>query len=182
MCFDNTLFICDYSMSNQISSTKQELNTPQHQVTKVSSFAEVWECPLTGEKSLHATVTFKQGDIISPFGVKEILKEPNYLTLQLNEQEHILVNPECLRYINHSCDPKVLFDTTNMVVTCLSQIEVGEEITFFYPSTEWSMAQEFDCHCKTQRCLGRIQGAAHLHPDILQTHQLSDHIKQLSGK
>jgi hypothetical protein len=166
-------------MSNQIFSTKEELNTPQHQVTKVSSFAEVWECPLTGEKSLHATVTFKPGDIISTFGAKEILPDPNYLTIQLNEQEHIRITPEFLQYINHSCHPNVFLDTTNMVVTCLNQIEVGEEMTFFYPSTEWSMAQEFDCHCGTQGCLGQIQGAAHLHPDVLQTYQLNDYIQQL---
>jgi len=166
-------------MRNQISSSKKELTIIQHKITKVSSLTEVWECPLKGEKSLHATLTFKPDDIIASFGSKEILTEPNYLTVQLNEQEHILLTPEFLQYINHSCNPNVLFDTTNMVVTCLSQIEVGEEITFFYPSTEWSMAQEFDCHCGTQGCLGRIQGAAHLHPDILLTYHISDYIKQL---
>ncbi|MBR8839241.1 MAG: SET domain-containing protein [Stigonema ocellatum SAG 48.90 = DSM 106950] len=166
-------------MTNQIFSTKEELTTTQHKVTKVSSFAEVWECPLTGEKSLHATVNFIPGDIISNLKAKEILTYPNYLTVQLNEQEHILFTSEFLHYINHSCDPNVFFDTTKRVLTCLRKIEVGEEMTFFYPSTEWSMAQEFDCHCGTQGCLGRIQGAAHLPPAILQTFQISDYIKQL---
>ena len=166
-------------MTNQTFSTKEDLTTPQHQVTKVSSLAEVWECPLTSVKSLHATVTFNPGDIISTFGAKEILTEPNYLTVQLNNQEHILLTPEFLQYINHSCEPNVFFDTTKKVVTCLRKIDEGEEMTFFYPSTEWSMAQEFDCHCGTQGCLGRIQGAAHLHPDILPKYQISKHIKQL---
>ena len=166
-------------MTNQTFSTNKDLTTPQYQVTKVSSFAEVWKCTLTSVKSLHATVTFNPGDIISTFGAKEILTEPNYLTMQLNNQEHILLTPEFFQYVNHSCEPNVFFDTTKNVVICLRKIDEGEEITFFYPSTEWSMAQEFDCHCGTQGCLGRIQGAAHLHPDILQKHQISKHIKKL---
>jgi hypothetical protein len=149
----------------------------QHKATKVSSFAEVWECVQSGEKSLHAMVPFMPGDIIYPFAAKETLTAPNYLTVQLNEQEHILLNPEFLQYINHSCDPNVFFDTTNKVVTCLREIEVGEEMTFFYPSTEWSMDQKFECHCGTERCLVSIQGAAHLHPDVLNTYQLSAYIQ-----
>ncbi len=166
-------------MRNQISSSSEELTIIQHKITKVSSWAEVWECPLTGEKSLHATANFIPSDIISNFQAKEILTEPNYLTVQLNDQEHILLTPEFLQYINHSCAPNVFFNTTKKVVTCLKKISVGEEMTFFYPSTEWSMAQEFDCNCGTQGCLGRIQGAAHLHPDILLTYQISDYIKEL---
>lgn len=27
-------------------------------------------------------------------------------------------------------------------------LKEGDELTFFYPSTEWSMAQPFDCLCK----------------------------------
>ncbi|MDF5734600.1 MAG: SET domain-containing protein-lysine N-methyltransferase [Nostoc sp. S13] len=169
-------------MKNQIFSTNEELTTSQHEITKVSSFAEVWECPLTGEKSLHATVNFFPGEVISNLITKEILKYPNYLTVQLNEQEHIMFTSEFLHYINHSCDPNVFFDITNRVATCLRKIEVGEEMTFFYPSTEWSMAQEFDCNCGTQACLERIQGAAHLPPAILQSYQLSDYIKQLVFK
>ena len=149
----------------------------QYKVTKVSSFAELWECPQTNEKALHATVTLMPGDLISTFGAKETLTAPNYLTVQLNEQEHILLAPEFLQYINHSCEPNVFFDTTNMVVTCLREIEVGEEMTFFYPSTEWSMDQKFECHCKTAVCLNSIQGAAHLHPDILKKYQLSAYIQ-----
>ncbi|MEG4836978.1 SET domain-containing protein-lysine N-methyltransferase [Microcoleus sp. B9-D4] len=165
-------------MTHIVFSHQKKLTEIQHKVTKVSSFAEVWECPTTGNKSLQATVSFAPGDIISIFRAKERLTEPNYLTVQLNEQEHIMLAPEFLQYINHSCNPNVFFDTTHRVLRCLSQIEVGEEMTFFYPSTEWCMAQTFDCDCKTQKCLGRIQGALHLHPAILQAYQLSDYIKQ----
>lgn len=157
---------------------QKKLTDLQHKITKVSSIAEIWECPTTGNKSLHASVTFIPDEVIYTFGSKEILNEPNYLSMQLNEQEHIMLAPEFLQYINHSCNPNVFFNPTDLVVTCLRRIEVGEEMTFFYPSTEWSMAQPFDCDCKSQKCLGRIQGALHLHPAILQTYKLSNYIKQ----
>jgi hypothetical protein len=149
----------------------------QHKITKISSFAEVWECNQSGQKSLHARVRFQEGDYISSLGAKETLTAPNYLTVQLNEQEHILLDPDFLQYINHSCQPNVIFDTTNKVVTCLRKIEAGEEMVFFYPSTEWSMAQKFECHCGTEKCLGLIKGAAYISPDILKKYHLSDYVQ-----
>lgn len=158
-------------------SMKKQFTTSKYKVTKVSDFSEIWECPLSGAKSIHATTNFLPDHTISSFGAKEILPEPNYLTVQLNEHEHIMLSPVFLQYINHSCTPNVFFDTTNLLVSCLRKIEVGEEMTFFYPSTEYSMAQGFDCLCETKGCLKRIQGAANLHPDILLTYRLSDYIK-----
>lgn len=153
------------------------INSIKNKVTNISSFAEIWESP-SGEKSLYSTITFQPGEIISRFESKTRLTEPNYLTLQLDEHEHIMLEPEFLQYINHSCQPNVFFDTQKYVVTCLKKIEAGEEITFFYPSTEWSMASSFNCYCTSQECLGIIQGAAHLQPNILNKYKISDYIKQ----
>ncbi len=161
-----------------MSPNKEQLASLNYQITIVSSFAELWKCSLTGEKSLHATVPLIAGEIICSFGAKKILSEPNYLTVQWNEREHIMLAPDFLQYINHSCTPNVFFDTTKSVLRCLRKIEVGQELTFFYPSTEWSMVQGFDCLCGVDECLGRIQGAAHLHPDILQKYLLSAHVYQ----
>jgi hypothetical protein len=160
------------------SFTKEELTNLDYKVKRISAFAELWECSVTGEKALHSTVSFQTGDIICSFGARETLSQPNYLTVQLNEHEHILLDPEFLQYINHSCQPNVFFDTTNQVLRCLRPIEVGEEMSFFYPSTEWSMNQGFDCVCNSEGCLERIQGAAYLHQDILKNYQLSAYIKQ----
>ena len=76
---------------------------------KVSSFAEIWECPETGAKSLHATTQFFPGDIITQIGVTQYVEKPNYLSVQINESQHIMLAPEFLQYINHSCDPNVFF-------------------------------------------------------------------------
>lgn len=144
--------------------------------TKICSFAEIRECLKTGNKSLHATVEFMPGDVISKFGSKEILDRPNYLTVQISDRQHIMLDPEFLQYINHSCTPNVGFDTTDWVVTALRRIKIGEQLTFFYPSTEWSMDRGFDCLCKSEACLGHIQGAAHLPVNILTKYKLSQYI------
>ncbi|KAF9786409.1 hypothetical protein BJ322DRAFT_1210802 [Thelephora terrestris] len=69
-----------------------------------------------------------------------------------------------LVYVNHSCEPNVAFDlsskdTSQWHVRALKQVKAGDPLTFFYPSTEWKMAQPFDCLCGSKTCLGRIEGA-----------------------
>jgi SET domain-containing protein len=61
--------------------------------------------------------------------------------------------------VNHSCDPNVgLVLPTNKPrewgVEALRDIKKGEDLTFFYPSTEWDMAQGFDCSCGAKVSLG----------------------------
>ncbi|KAF8757682.1 SET (Su(var)3-9, Enhancer-of-zeste, Trithorax) domain [Rhizoctonia solani] len=44
----------------------------------------------------------------------------------------------------------------------LRDIQPGDELSFFYPSTEWDMDQGFQCRCQAQNCLGYIRGAKEL--------------------
>ncbi|MGB3401659.1 MAG: SET domain-containing protein-lysine N-methyltransferase [Microcoleaceae cyanobacterium] len=146
-------------------------------ITKVGSIAEIRECSTTGNKSLHAAVELKSGQVISDFGSKEVLEKPNYLTVQIGDRQHIMLDPEFLQYINHSCDPNVFFDTEKMEIIALNNIEIGEEFSFFYPSTEWSMDRGFDCLCQSENCLKDIKGAADLPQEILAKYKLSEYIQ-----
>lgn len=56
--------------------------------------------------------------------------------------------------MNHSCAPSAYLKLTPRLrpdewVLCAGSagIKAGDDITFFYPSTEWEMAQPFDCAC-----------------------------------
>lgn len=55
--------------------------------------------------------------------------------------------------MNHSCAPSAeLFLYPNQpsrweVRAGPKGLTKGQDITFFYPSTEWDMAQGFDCTC-----------------------------------
>ncbi|MGB3534721.1 MAG: SET domain-containing protein-lysine N-methyltransferase [Microcoleaceae cyanobacterium] len=146
-------------------------------ITQTGTMAEIRECSETGNKSLHSAIELKSGQVISGFGSKDVLDSPNYLTVQIGDRQHIMLDPEFLQYINHSCSPNVFFDTENMKVIALKNIEIGEEFTFFYPSTEWSMDRGFDCLCQSENCLKEIKGAADLPQDVLTKYKLSEYIQ-----
>lgn len=142
----------------------------------LSSFAEIWENKDSSAKSLHSTRKFSPDDIITEIKITKYVDKPSYLSVQVEEGKHIMLKPEYLQYINHSCDPNVFFDTKNMEIICLKIIEIEDAMTFFYPSTEWSMTQPFDCLCGTTKCPQKIQGAAYLSPDISKIYNLNEHI------
>lgn len=130
----------------------------------------------TGAKALVSNQKFEASQVISPFYARATLQQPTYLTVQLNDNEHILLGPEFLQYINHSCDPNAFFDTTEMKLVALKEIKPNEEITFFYPSTEWKMDQAFECLCGSPHCLKIIQGAYKLTKEQQMSYKLNNFI------
>jgi SET domain len=138
---------------------------------------DVCENTATGHKSMHTTASFQPGDVISKFSAGAILRTPTYLTVQTGDDTHITLQPEYLQYINHGCNPNVFFDTTSFLLVCLRPLEPGDELTFFYPSTEWNMVQPFSCFCESSNCLRHIQGASYLSNETLSKYRLTDFIK-----
>ncbi|KAJ6441784.1 post-SET domain-containingprotein [Purpureocillium lavendulum] len=105
--------------------------------------------------------------------------EPTYATVQTGRDTHLNLNSDLL-YINHSCEPSLIFDTGNMnVLVGPKGLSPGDELTFFYPSTEWSMAQPFDCLCGTPTCRGTISGARDMSAKQLEGIWLNGHIREL---
>ena len=141
-----------------------------------NEFCEIMENETTGFKSLHSLKSFKPGDLISPFNASYVSTKPSYLTVQVGYRKHITLLPQFLQYINHSCNPNAFFNTTTMELTALRPIEPGDDFSFFYPSTEWDMAQPFQCHCNEAGCLGLISGAAFIPEETLKKYQLTDFI------
>lgn len=153
-------------------------NPQQYRLISDHVFAVVRQNLVNDQKASFAQQVYNPGDLITSFSYNQILPEPSYLTLQVGIGRHIMMEPEHLQYINHSCDPNVFFDTHSMQVVALKHIEEGDELTFFYPSTEWDMAQPFTCYCGSHRCLGEIRGAAHISPEILAGYRLTLFIQQ----
>ena len=133
---------------------------------------------LDQHKAYFAEKSYGKDDVIADFSASQTLSKPTYLTIQVDHDKHILLKPEKLQDINHSCDPNVFFDTDAMQLVALRSIRKGEELTFFYPSTEWEMAQPFNCHCGSPGCLKEIKGAAHISEDILNQYKLSSFIEK----
>ncbi|KAL2149398.1 hypothetical protein VTH82DRAFT_8049 [Thermothelomyces myriococcoides] len=105
--------------------------------------------------------------------------EPTYATVQMDRDKHFNLNSDLL-YINHSCEPSLIFDTSSMnIIAGPKGLKPGDELTFFYPSTEWFMAQPFDCLCGAPTCRGRIAGARDMTPAQLEGMWLNRHIRDL---
>lgn len=144
---------------------------------------EVWKNEVTAQHSLYSIFNIKAGDTICDFGASAILQTPSYLTIQVNSNEHICLHPSFLQYTNHSCSPNIFFDTNAFKVIALQMINAGDELTYFYPSTEWEMAQPFQCVCGSDNCLGNIGGASYLSKKVIAGYRFSDFIfKQLTNK
>ncbi len=141
-------------------------------------FASLFQNNITGEKSLHATVPFQEGQLIARFEASEVLASPNKYTVQVDDHTHIILEPSFLQYINHSCDPNLFFDTSAMEISSLRPIQAGDELTFFYPSTEYLMESPFNCMCGSNECLHSIAGAALLSPEIIHRYKFTDFIMQ----
>ncbi|KAF1815363.1 hypothetical protein P152DRAFT_183078 [Eremomyces bilateralis CBS 781.70] len=103
-----------------------------------------------------------------------------YTSVQVSETAHIELNSD-LVFCNHSCDPSLIFDMERNEVRVVDEraLKEGEKVTFFYPSTEWEMAQPFDCTCGTERCVKRISGAKDMDEEVLKRYRLNGHIERL---
>lgn len=102
-----------------------------------------------------------------------------YSTVQISPTEHIELNSD-LVYINHSCKPSLVFDMDRMEIRVgeAAGIKKGQELTFFYPSSEWSMEQSFLCSCGEDECVGWIRGAGEMERDQLKGHWFNPWVEQ----
>ena len=154
------------------------ITIPSAEVISNHIFANVLLNNSSSQKSLHAAVSFAAGDVICKFKAGITQSFATYLTVQTAADRHITLMPEFLQYINHSCAPNVFFNTTTMELVCLQPMQPGDEFTFFYPGTEWEMAQPFVCNCGNAGCLQLINGASHLSVETLSKYKLTDFIRQ----
>jgi hypothetical protein len=132
-----------------------------------------------GQRGLQSLRSFAAGEVIVPFRATATYERPAQMTLQVSEHEHIELTPTVLGFVNHGCAPNVSFDVEQRALVALEPISAGDMLTFFYPSTEWTMALPFDCSCGSPRCLGRVAGASQLPEGALQGHRLAPHIMKL---
>jgi hypothetical protein len=100
----------------------------------------------------------------------EVTVTPTRYTVQLDESRHVDMPDDCpleevldryyWRFMNHTCEPTAVIRGRS--VLSLRPIPAWSEITFHYATTEYDMAEPFDCRCGGARCDGVIQGFRHL--------------------
>ncbi len=104
-----------------------------------------------------------------------LVSEPTYQTIQVEAGVHL--EEQYLIYTNHSCDPNIVLDMTALECRALRDIEAGEELSFFYPSTEWTMCQPFTCNCGSTNCIETVKGAKYLSLEVLSKQFINQHIR-----
>lgn len=128
-------------------------------------------------RSLVTKQAYKKGEVICSMPSENIMNKPNRFTVQIAKDRHTHVGK--LAALNHSCDPNVILDTENMLMIARREIEKGEELSFFYPSTEWEMQAPFICLCGSTNCIHVVAGARFLPLSTLETQYLSKHIREM---
>ncbi|KAI9633951.1 uncharacterized protein MKK02DRAFT_38621 [Dioszegia hungarica] len=101
--------------------------------------------------------------------------------------DHFELNSDLL-FMNHSCAPSVYValppnrSSEWRVKAGPQGIQRGQDMTFFYPSTEWDMAQGFDCNCGATNCLKSIRGAKYLSLSELEERgHVNEHIREMKA-
>ncbi|NJC72328.1 SET domain-containing protein [Planosporangium thailandense] len=100
----------------------------------------------------------------------ELTDTPNRYTVQVGHALHVdlpesyglelILDRFFWRFMNHSCEPTAV--VRGREVLALKPLQPWQEITFHYNTTEYQMAEPFDCRCGSSRCEGTIQGFRYL--------------------
>ena len=130
-----------------------------------------------GDTGLFAERAFVDGDPIGALPCTAEHAAPTRYTVQVGRTRHVEVGP--FAFLNHACSPSVRIDTDRMLVVAARAIAAGDELTFFYPSTEWEMACPFVCRCGERDCIGLVAGARFLPASVMGRHPISAHISAL---
>jgi hypothetical protein len=103
-----------------------------------------------------------------------------YSSVQSGPNTHFELNSNLL-YCNHSCVPSLEFDVARMEVRVSRErdLKVGDHLTFWYPSSEWEMAQPFECGCRDSGCKGQIWGAGEMNEGFVREYWLNEHILRM---
>ena len=128
-------------------------------------------------RSLITKQAYTKGQVICEIPSDNVVNKATRFTVQIGRNEHTDVGK--LAALNHSCDPNVILDTENMVMVARYDINKGDELSFFYPSTEWEMDAPFICLCGASNCIHVVAGARFLPLSTLENHFLNTHIREM---
>ena len=121
---------------------------------------------------------YKQGDVLYHITRHRVTERVTYQTIQVGPHTHI-EELGVLAYLNHSCQPNTVVNVSDLTVVAARDIAAGDELSFFYPSTEWEMDRPFVCLCGAPQCVRLVAGAKYLSVDTLSRYFINAHIREM---
>ncbi len=115
------------------------------------------------------------GEVVAGFGGRCITRDEFDLlptsqqvrSLQIDDNLYMAgaPEPEPADFINHSCDPNCS-PSGSVILIAARDIEVGEELTYDYATTDGSDYDEFECACGGPSCRGKVSGHDWMLPEL----------------
>ena len=105
---------------------------------------EIGESTQINGRGIFSTGCYKPGDIVHVL-TGNIFTKPTRESIHIGNNKHIY--DELGIFINHSFTPNVCIDSIE--IKAISEIQVGDEITFNYNDSEINMATPFIVNGKT---------------------------------
>lgn len=101
-----------------------------------------------------ATRHVRTGEVLFNLTTYILLASPTYQSVRLADGFHAVST--YVSAMNHSCDPSADIDVDKRQVTARRQLFPGDEVNFYYPSTEVDIVRPFQCACGASNCVGYI--------------------------
>lgn len=117
--------------------------------------------------SVNETVVAFGGRVVGRSALESLSQARKSRSIQIDENLWLVSEetPEPGDMINHSCEPNCGL-VGGTVVVAMSDIAVGEELTFDYAMCDTDDYDEFECACGTQNCRGVITGKDWQRPEL----------------
>lgn len=163
----------------QSTSTMSEFN-PTWQQPSHPDRLQVLKGDQPFQSSARSLIALPAGALFAKITTATPAPQTTYTSVADGPNSCIELNSD-LVYCNHSCQPTLVFDMTRFEVRVVDDrpLAVGDELTWFYPISEWTMAQAFQCQCGSGQCLGIISGSRDIEPALLQRYWLNEHVARL---
>ena len=147
-----------------------------------------------GEVTVLSKINLPAGSHLCYVTTQTAAPVTTWSSIQSSKTTHFELN-NALVYSNHSCMPTIdvrVFapDTdgnypngiaAECLVTGNRDLKVGDELKWFYPSTEWASPRPFKCLCGAPDtvCIRDQRGSSFLTKEILEKYFLNHHVREL---
>lgn len=116
-------------------------NVPTRVAPKTPTLLQVKKSSVPFSSSATSKISLPAGALFTRIRTATHAPRQTYSSVQVGRDAHVELNSDIL-FINHSCAPCLEFDMATFEVRVVKEraLREGDELFFFYPSTEWRVA------------------------------------------